>query len=113
MIGFHRNFLKRPVNQYGLDPQGVVEAWSSSVDHAACTWFQSGHLLAVTIEFYWPWSDDGLARWDFPIRYDGNGTDDMWIDRKCFEESVEKLKAPPAACSYRITLMPGIKEKLR
>ena len=26
-----RNFLKRLVNQYGLDPQGVVDAWIQKV----------------------------------------------------------------------------------
>src|SRR3989442_10206501 len=30
--------------------------------------------------------------------------DDMWIDRKFFEESVQKSKAPPAGCLYRIVL---------
>ncbi|MGH0028987.1 MAG: hypothetical protein ACQGVC_04290, partial [Myxococcota bacterium] len=40
----------------------------------------------------------------FPIRYDGNGVDEMWIDRSFFEESIAKAKAPPAGCSYRILL---------
>jgi len=99
-----RNFLKRLVYQYGLDPQGVVDAWTSWVDRAARAWMESGHLLAITIEFYWPDSDDALARWDFPVRYDGNGADNMWIDRRFFEESVQKSKAPPSGCSYRIVL---------
>ena len=99
-----RNFLKRLVYQYGLDPQGVLDAWSSWVDRAARTWFESGHLKSITIEFYWPGSDTAVARWDFPIRYDGNGTDDMWIDRAFFEDSIKKSKAPPAGCTYRILL---------
>jgi hypothetical protein len=99
-----RNFLKILVRDYGLDPQGVVDAWSSWVDRAARAWMESGHLTDIVIEFYWPGSDDALARWDFPIRYDGNGVDEMWIDRMFFEDSVPKGKAPPAGCSYRILL---------
>ncbi len=100
-----RNFLKLLVREYGLNPQGVVDAWSKWVDRAARTWFESGHLGSITIEFYWPGSDEAVARWDFPIRYDGNGTDDdMWIDRRFFEESIAKSKAPPKGCSYRIVL---------
>ena len=30
------------------------------------------------------------ARWDFPIRYDGNGADDMWVDRMFFEDSFDQ-----------------------
>jgi hypothetical protein len=100
-----RNFLKLLVRQYGLDPQGVIDAWSSWVDRAARTWFESGHLEAITIEFYRPGSDDAAALWDFPIRYDGNGTDDdMWIDRRLFEDSIAKSKTPPSDCTYRIVL---------
>src|SRR6185312_10698865 len=82
-----RNFLKLLVRHYGLDPQGVLDAWSDWVDRAARTW---------------PGSNDAVARWDFPIRYDGNGVDEMWIDRLFFEDSLAKAKAPPAGCSYRI-----------
>ena len=45
-------------------------------------------------------------RWDFPIRYDGNGVDEMWVDRLFFEESFAKAEAPPAGCLYRIVLIP-------
>lgn len=99
-----RNFLKLLVRHYGLDPQGVVDAWSDWVDRAARTWLQSGHLESITIEFYWPGSSVAVARWDFPIRYDGNGVDEMWIDRVFFEGSFDKAKAPPTGCSYRIVL---------
>lgn len=99
-----RNFLKLLVRHYGLDPQGVVDAWSDWVDRAARTWLESGHLEAIIIEFYWPGSNDAVARWDFPIRYDGNGVDEMWIDRLFFEDSLPKAKPPPAGCSYRIVL---------
>lgn len=99
-----RNLLKLLVRYHGLDPQEVVDAWSQWVDHAARTWLESGHLVAIAIEFYWPWSDVAVARWDFPIRYDGNGVDEMWVDRAFFEGSLAKAKAPPAGCSYRIVL---------
>jgi hypothetical protein len=99
-----RNFVKLLIRHYGLDPQGVVDAWSSWVDRAARTWLESGHLTDIVIEFYWPGSTSAVARWDFPIRYDGNGVDDMWIDRLFFEDSLSKAKVPPAGCSYRIVL---------
>jgi hypothetical protein len=99
-----RNFLKLLVRHYGLDPQGVVDAWSEWVDRAARAWLESGHLESIVIEFYWPGSDAAVARWDFPIRYDGNGVDEMWVDRLFFEDSFAKAKAPPSGCSYRIVL---------
>jgi hypothetical protein len=99
-----RNFLKLLVRHYGLDPQGVVDAWSEWVDRAVRYWLESGHLTDIAIEFYWPSSEDAVARWDFPVRYDGNGADEMWIDPAFFEESLSKAKAPPLGCSYRIVL---------
>ena len=38
-------------------------------------------LQKFIIEFYKPGTTVALARWDFPIRYDGNGVDEMWVDR--------------------------------
>ena len=104
-----RNFLKLLVRYYGLNPQAVVDAWSDWVDRAARTWLESGHLESIVIEFYRPGSDFAAARWDFPIRYDGNGVDEMWADRIFFEASFTKAKAPPPGCSYRIVLvtLPG------
>lgn len=104
-----RNFLKVLVRHYKLDPQGVVDAWSSWVDRAARTWMESGHLTEIVIEFYQPGSDVAAALWEFPIRYDGNGVDEMWVDRLFFEESFAKAKAPPSNCRYRIVLrtLPG------
>lgn len=99
-----RNFLKLLVRHYGLNPQGVVDAWSGWVDGAARTWLESGHLESIVIEFYRPGYETADARWDFPIRYDGNGVDEMWIDRPFFEDSFAKAKAPPAGCLYRIVL---------
>ena len=100
-----RNFLKLLVRQYGLDPQGVVDAWSDWVDRAVRTWLETGHLRSIVIEFYRPGSYDAVARWDFPIEYDGNGVDEMWVDRSFFEDSIAKAKAPPAGCSFRIVLV--------
>jgi len=99
-----RNLLKLLVRYYGLNPQEVVDAWSDWVDRAARTWLESGHLDTITIEFYWPGSSVAVARWDFPIRYDGNGVDEMWVDRTFFEGSFAKAKVPPAGCLYRIVL---------
>lgn len=100
-----RNFLKLLVRHCGLDPQGVVDAWSDWVDRAARTWLESGHLESIVIEFYQLGSDVAAARWDFPIRYDGNGVDEMWVDRLFFEDTFAKAKAPPDGCSYRIVLV--------
>jgi hypothetical protein len=104
-----RNFLKLLVRYHNLDPQGVVDAWSDWVDRAARTWMESGHLTDIVIEFYQPGSDVAAARWDFPIRYDGNGVDEMWVDRLFYEESFTKAKPPPSNCRYRIVLrtLPG------
>lgn len=99
-----RNLLKILVRNHGLNPQKVVDAWSDWVDRAARTWLMSGHLCGIIIEFYWPGSNSAVARWDFPIRYDGSGIDEMWVDRSFFEDSFAKAKAPPAGCSYRIVL---------
>lgn len=99
-----RNLLKILVRNHGLDPQKIVDAWSDWVDRAARTWLESGHLSAIVIEFYWPSSNIAVARWDFPIRYDGNGADEMWVDRQFFEGSFAKAKPPPFGCSYRIVL---------
>ena len=99
-----RNFLKILVRDYGLDPQGVVDAWSGCVDNAVRTWLESEHLKSIIIEFYYSGRDNLLERWDFPIQYDGNGDADMWIDRRLFQNSLCKAKAPPTNCTYRIVL---------
>lgn len=99
-----RNFLKILVRHYGLNPQGVVDAWSDWVDLAARTWLETGHLEAIVLEFYKPGSTCAAARWDFPIRYDGNGVDEMWVDRLFLEETFSKASTPPSGCLYRIVL---------
>lgn len=99
-----RNLLKLLVRNHGLDPQKVVDSWSDWVDHAARTWLESGHLRGIVMEFYKPGSDYAAARWDFPIRYDGNDVDEMWVDRALLEASLAKATPPPAGCTYRIVL---------
>jgi hypothetical protein len=78
------------------------------VDRAARQWLESGHLQKFIIEFYKPGSSVALARWDFPVRYDGNGVDEMWVDREFMEGSFAKSTPPPPGCTYRILLFaPG------
>jgi hypothetical protein len=102
-----RNLLKLLILYHGLNPTALVDAWSSWVDRAARTWLESGDLLKIIIEFYKPGTTTALARWDFPIRYDGNGVDEMWIDRTFFEGSFAKAAPPPPGCLYRVLLLPG------
>lgn len=99
-----RNLLKRLVYHAGLDPKQLLDEWSDWIDRAVRTWLETGDLLSIIIEFYLPGSDDAAARWDFPIRYDGNGVDEMWVDRDFFEESFVKAEAPPKGCLYRVAL---------
>jgi hypothetical protein len=99
-----RNLLKILIQYHGLNPTALVDAWTSWVDRAARTWLESGDLRTIVIEFYKPGTTTALARWDFPIRYDGNGVDEMWIDRAIFEGSFAKAAPPPAGCIYRIVL---------
>jgi len=77
-----------------------MDAWSDWVDRAARTWLESGHLEKFIIEFYKPGTTVALARWDFPIRYDGNGVDEMWLDRQFMQQSFAKSAAPPPGCIY-------------
>jgi hypothetical protein len=102
-----RSLLKVLILYHGLNPTALVDAWSSWVDRAARTWLESGDLLKIIIEFYKPGTTAALARWDFPIRYDGNGVDEMWIDRTFFEGSFAKSVPPPPGCLYRVLLLPG------
>lgn len=99
-----RNLLKQLVINTGLNPEKLVDAWTSWVDNAVRTWLESGDLLEIIIEFYRPGSNVAEARWDFPIRYDGNGVDEQWVDRDFFRDSFDKATKPPAGCEYRILL---------
>jgi hypothetical protein len=103
-----RNLMKILVQYHNLDPTALMDAWSDWVDRAARTWLESEHLQKFIIEFYKPGTTVALARWDFPIRYDGNGVDEMWLDRQFMQQSFAKSAAPPPGCIYRILLLaPG------
>ena len=100
-----RLLIKILVRYHGLDPQKVADSWTSWVDRAARFWLNSGHLVGISVEFYYLSSDRAETRWDFPIRYDGNSVDEMWTDRAFLEDSFAKAKAPPCDCLYSIILM--------
>ena len=103
-----RNLIKILVQYHGLDPTALVDAWTDWIDRAARRWMESGHLQKFIIEFYKPGTTIALARWDFPIRYDGNGVDEMWVDRELMQQSFAKSTRPPPGCIYRILLFaPG------
>ena len=102
-----RGLLSELVRECGLDPQALHDAWSECIGEAARIWMESGHLLRVTIEFFKPGSDVAAARWDFPIRYDGGGVDDLWVDKSFFRDSIAKGAAPPSGCIYRVVLNHG------
>jgi hypothetical protein len=53
------------------------------------------HLQKFIIEFYKRGTTVALGRWDFPIRYDGNGVDEMWVDRQFLQQSFDEPPRPP------------------
>lgn len=100
-----RNLVMALIKHHGLDPVKLLDAWSEWVDGAARFWLETGDLREIVIEFYVPGSDLASARWDFPIRYDGNGSDTMWVDRDFFTASFGKATNPPGNCTYRVVLI--------
>lgn len=100
-----RNLMKSLVINAGLDPKALVDAWSSWVHDAARKLMESGHLEKIVIEFYTPGAANASGRWDFPIRYDANGIDEMWVDTDFFKSSFAKAPKPPANCVYRVLLV--------
>lgn len=100
-----RNLMKSLVINAGLDPKALVDAWSGWVHDAARKLMESGHLKTIVIEFYTPGAANASGRWDFPIRYDANGVDEMWVDTEYFKSSFEKAPKPPSNCVYRILLV--------
>ncbi len=101
-----RNLLKYLIQHYDLCPVKLVDAWTSWVDRAARSWLETGHLEKFVIEFYVPGAAKASARWDFPIRYDGNGADDMWVDQDFYIGSFAKSQTPPSNAIYRVLLQP-------
>ena len=101
-----RNVLKYLISYYNLSPVALLDAWTDWVDAGARDLLERGDLEKIVIEFYKPGSDATTGRWDFPIRYDGNGVDEMWVDREFLEGSFAKTSTPPAGCIYRVLLVP-------
>ena len=98
------SLLRLLVQYHGLDPTALMDALSRWAGSAARQWLEPGDLRSIVIEFYKSGTNVALARWDFPIRYDGNWVDDMWVDRAFLQGSFAKSTAPPPSCIYRILL---------
>lgn len=101
-----RSLIRTLVMSYGLNPQRLMDAWSDWVQGAARAWMDTGDLVSIVIEFYRPGATVALARWDFPIRYDGSDIDQMWIDSDFLQGSIAKGAMPPSDCTYRVLLQP-------
>lgn len=97
--------MKRLVNAFGFDPRGVADAWTEWIDLAARTWMESGHLTAFKIQFHMPGETLVRGGFEFPIRYDGSGEADLYVDEDHFRESIAKAERPPSGAVYRIVLM--------
>jgi hypothetical protein len=98
------SLMKRLVISFGFDPRGVADAWTDWIDLAARTWMESGHLISFKIQFHM--SGETLVRggFEFPIRYDGTGDADLYVDENHFRESITKAEKPPSGALYRIVL---------
>ena len=101
-----RNVLKYLILYYNLSPVALLDAWTDWVDIAARELLERGDLEKIVIEFYKPGSETASGRWDFPIRYDGNDVNEMWVDREFLEGSFAKTSIPPLGCEYRVLLVP-------
>lgn len=99
-----RTLIKRLISSYGLDPTALADAWVDWVERAARTWMESGHLTGFVIEFHSAGETVALGRWDFPVRYDGNGDADLWVDDEHFAATIAKTDRPPPGSQYRILL---------
>jgi hypothetical protein len=99
-----RNLLVRIIQMSGLDPTALVDDWTV-LGRAVRTWLDTGHLEAITIEFFQPGSSRLDRRWDFEITYSGSGVDeDMWVDREHVRRTIEKVGRPRPNCIYRVIL---------
>jgi hypothetical protein len=96
--------MKRLVIAFGFDPRRVADAWTDWIDLAARTWMESGHLIAFKIQFHMPGETLVRGGFEFPIRYDGNGDADLYVDEDHFRESITKAERPPSGALYRIVL---------
>lgn len=99
------NVLRDIVREGGLDPTQLMDYWASSTGNAVRTWLSTGDLTQVTIEFFAPGSNVAAGRWDFPVNYDGSGTDDdMWVSKQNILRALAKTQKPPANAKYEIIL---------
>lgn len=96
--------MKRLVNTCGHDPTGVADAWTAWVDRAARTWMESGHLIAFKIQFHMPGETLIRGGMEFPVRYDGDGEAELYVDEDHFRGSIAKAEMPPRGAVYRIVL---------
>ncbi|MDP2270483.1 MAG: hypothetical protein Q8K32_07090 [Archangium sp.] len=96
--------MKRLVKAFGFDPRGVADGWTEWIDLAARTWMESGHLTGFKIQFHMPGETLVRGGFEFPIRYDGNGEADLYVDETHFRDSIAKAERPPSGAVYRIVL---------
>lgn len=99
-----RNVLRDIITWSGLDPTKLVDDWGV-LGTAVRTWLRSEHLIEIILEFYVPGNARMVARWDFPITYDGSGVeDDMWVAREQVRRTIDKAGRPPLSARYDIIL---------
>jgi len=100
-----RNALRDIIREHGLDPDLLMQMWALWIERGVRTWLESGHLVAIVIEFYEPGSSTIMTRWDFPITYTGSGIDDdMWLDKAYLRQLIAKAPRPTLKCTYRVLL---------
>jgi hypothetical protein len=100
-----RNALRDVIREHGLDPTQLMNDWDQWIQRGIRAWLESGHLLAIHIEFYLPGATSITARWDFPIAYTGSGADnDMWLDKTYLRQLIAKSPRPTSSCLYRVLL---------
>lgn len=101
-----KNLLRDIIMWSGLEPTKLVDDWEGVLEEAVRTWLRSEDLEKIVLEFYVPGKEDVVARWDFPISYDGSGVgDDMWVAKDFVRRTIEKSQNPPANASYRVVLI--------
>jgi hypothetical protein len=100
-----RNALRDVIREHGLDPHQLMVEWDQWIKFGVAAWLESGHLRTIHIEFYLPGASSIMARWDFPMSYDGSGVDeDMWLDKTYLRQLIAKSRKPAPNCLYRILL---------
>lgn len=101
-----RNILRDIINWSRLDATKLVDDWSGALEDAVRTWLGTSDLEQIILEFYVVGKEDAVARWDFPISYDGSGRDDdMWVAKEFVRRTIEKGQKPPANAIYRVVLI--------